>query len=544
MVGSFLPPMDSSIVNVAISYIQKDLGGGADDVAWVSTAYSLGLAVFVPASNWLANRIGLTLLHRIAMIGFLIGTTLCGLAWNLNSLIVFRVLEAIPGSILPVITITMVYKIVPKERIGTAMGIYGLGVVVAPGLGPTVGGLLVSDLSWRWVFYFKVPLGVIAILIGLFVLPRLPRDPVRHRFDWRGFLAIGYGLAALVVVSEKGQKWHWGSYPVLILVTTALLSLALFVVIENEITDPLIDLRIFRCWPFVNSLLMIGALMIGLYAMSYYLPQFLQEVQSYNAANTGLLLLPQSMVGVVLVPLVGRMYDRFGGRWLAFTGVVMVALASYLLSGITVEMTRTEVVTWTVIRAVGTGLAFMPVMTNGLNWLPPHLVGYGGAMNNIMQRLTSALGVAAMGVVISRETAQLSADSSALITDRTVPGYADADPQSLLGLYQLVQAHIQALADGDMFLIATAASVGCAALALLLRPTPGRRTAPTPPRPPSTESSPTESSPTESSPTGSSPTGSLPAADPGRARRGTGRLGSRGHAAGREPVGATGGPSR
>ena len=204
MVGSFLPPMDSSIVNVAISYIQKDLGGGADDVAWVSTAYSLGLAVFVPTSNWLANRFGLTVLHRTAMIGFLVGTTLCGLAWNLESLIAFRLLEALPGSVLPVITITMIYHIVPKERIGAAMGIYGLGVVVAPSLGPTIGGLLVQDLSWRWVFYFKVPLGVLAVLAGLFLLPNLTSAGKAQRFDWLGFLTIGYPLAALVIVSEKG----------------------------------------------------------------------------------------------------------------------------------------------------------------------------------------------------------------------------------------------------------------------------------------------------------------------------------------------------
>jgi EmrB/QacA subfamily drug resistance transporter len=474
MVGSFLPPMDSSIVNVAISFIQKDLGGGADDIAWVSTAYSLGLAVFVPTSNWLANRVGLTLLHRIAMIGFLTGTTLCGLAWNLNSLIVFRVLEAIPGSILPVITITMIYQIVPSERIGAAMGIYGLGVVVAPGLGPTIGGLLVENLSWRWVFYFKVPLGVLAVIAGLFVLPRLTRGETARRFDWYGFLTLGYGLAALVVVSSKGQKWHWDSYLVMILIVSALLSLALFVVIEHEVDAPLIDLRILRCWPFVNSLLMIGVLVIGLFAMSFYLPEFLENVQGYTAGNTGLLLLPQSLVGVVLVPVVGRLYDRFGARWLAFLGLVLVTLATYLLCGINVDLTRHQVILWTVIRGLGLGLAFMPIMTNGLSWLPPHLVGYGGAMNNIMQRMTAALGVAAMGTLISHETAQLSADMGALRAGSSMPQFQSLDKQALLGLYQELQAHVNALADADMFTVTTVASVGCALLALLLKKAPRR----------------------------------------------------------------------
>ena len=249
------------------------------------------------------------------------------------------------------------------------MGIYGLGVVVAPGLGPTVGGLIVQDLSWRWVFDFKSPLGVLAIVAGLFLLPRLPREGRRQRFDLLGFLTIGYGLAALVIVSEKGQKWHWGSYPILILLVTALLSLALFVVIENEVANPLIDLRILRSWPFVNSLLMIGVLMVGLFAMSYYLPEFLENTQNHTAGYTGLLFLPQAMVGVVLVPVVGLLFDRFGARWLAFTGMLLVAASTYLLAGITVDLTRDEVILWTIIRAFGTGMAFMPIMTNGLNWL-------------------------------------------------------------------------------------------------------------------------------------------------------------------------------
>jgi EmrB/QacA subfamily drug resistance transporter len=485
MVGSFLPPTDSTVVNVAISYIQKDLGGGADDVEWVSTAYSLGLAVFVPASNWLAARLGLTLLHRVAMIGFLVGTTLCGLAWNLDSLIVFRVLEALPGSVLPVITITMIYRIVPTEKIGAAMGIYGLGVVVAPGLGPTIGGLLVQDLDWRWVFYFKVPIGVLAVVAGTFLLPRMPAAARTPRFDWLGFLTIGYGLAALVVVSSKGQKWHWDSYLVLILLVSAVLSLALFVVIENEVADPLIDLRVLRSWPFVNSLLMIGVLMIGLFAMSYYLPAFLENVQHRSAGDTGLLLLPQSLLGLVLVPLVGRLYDRFGARWPAFCGLALVGLATYLLTGVSIDMTRQEVMVWTVIRAIGTGLCFMPIMTNGLNWLPASLVGHGGAVNNIMQRVSSALGVAAMGVLISRQTAQASADLGALQTAHSTGLSPTGDRQALLGLYELTQAHVAAIADSDMFLVAAAASAGCALLALLLRRAPARPPTPAPlaPRP-------------------------------------------------------------
>ncbi|WP_051341741.1 DHA2 family efflux MFS transporter permease subunit [Pseudonocardia spinosispora] len=468
MVGSFLPPMDSAIVNVAIPHIQKDLGGGSDDVAWISTAFSLGLAVFVPTSNWLANRLGPTLLHRVAMIGFLLGSTLCGLAWDLNSLIAFRVLAAIPGSIVPVVTISMIYQIVPKDKIGAAMGLYGLGVAAAPSCGPTIGGLLVEDLSWRWIFHFKTPIGIAAVLAGLFLLPRLSRGPSAQRFDWWGFLTFGYGLAAIIVVSSKGQKWHWDSYLVMILAASAVVSLALFAVIENEVEHPLIDLRLFRCWPFINSLLLIGVLMISLFATMYYLPQFLQSAQGLTAHSTGMVLLPMGLMMVVLVPLAGVLYDKFGPRLPALIGLSGSVLGAYLLAtGINVDMTRTEATVWVMVAVLGGGLGMMPIMTNGLNWLPPHLVGYGGAMNNVVQRVASALGVAIMGILVSRVKAQLSSDTGSLQTASTLPQYQNADQAKLLGLYKTAQLHVQAMSYADMF-IATGAATGVGVLLVLM----------------------------------------------------------------------------
>jgi EmrB/QacA subfamily drug resistance transporter len=467
MVGSFLPPMDSGIVNVAIPDIQKALGGGADDVAWVSTAYSLGLAVFVPLSNWLAGRLGLTLVHRIALIGFLVMSTMCGLAWDLNSLILFRVLAALPGSIVPVVTISMIYQIVPKDRIGVAMGLYGLGVAAAPALGPTLGGVIVDSMDWGWIFHFKTPIGIFAVIAGILLLPKLERSPVRRRFDWLGFLTIGYGLAALIIAASKGQKWHWDSYPVLILIVSGLLSLALFVVIENEVDDPLIDMRIFLNWPFVNSLLLIGVLMVGLFATIYYTPQFLQGAQGLTARNAGLVMLPMGLFMVLLVPIAGLLYDRIGPRWPALIGMLGSVGGALLLSNISVDMTRTEAATWVMIGMFGGGLAMMPIMTNGLNWLPAHLVGYGGAMNNVMQRVASALGVAAMGVLVTRMNAQLTADVGALQTARTLPKLNGANQSQLMAFFQQSQFRVQAMTYADMY-IATACLSGLGVLLVLM----------------------------------------------------------------------------
>jgi EmrB/QacA subfamily drug resistance transporter len=473
MLGSFLPPLDSAIVNVPILHIQKSLGGGEHDVIWISTAYSLGLAVFVPLTNWLADRFGLTLVHRTALISFLVGSGLCGMAWDLQSLVMFRILAAIPGSIVPVVTISMIYRIVPKENIGAAMGLYGLGVIVAPSLGPVIGGLLVQDLSWRWIFFFKEPIGVVAVIAGLFLIPRMERAEHVDPFDWLGFLTFGYGLSALIVVSDEGQEWHWDSYPVLILTITGLLSLGLFAVIENEVEHPLIDLRIFRCWPFVNSLLLIGVLLIMLFGVTFYIPQFLQGAQGFDALHTGLALLPMGLLMVFAVPIAGRLYDRVGPRPPALVGMCTSILGLYLLANVTPDTSRTAISMYVMLAMAGGALGMMPIMTNGLSWLPPHLVGYGGAMNNVVQRGSAAFAVAIVGVLVSHSNSQLTVDENALQTLSSMPPQlAHADRKALLALYQHQAGLIQAKADGNAFLLTAGVAVIAVILVLMMRKPP------------------------------------------------------------------------
>src|SRR6476661_6728328 len=170
--GMFMSILDVSIVNVAIATIQSDLGGSTAEVAWITTAYSLVLGVVVPASAWLGDRFGLDRVYMISLATFALASALCGLAWSLNSLIAFRVIQAIPGGLLPVVTLTMVYRIVPRQKIGTAMGMYRLGIVFAPAIGPTLGGYLVEYVNWRLVFYINVPIGVLGVAAAVILLPK------------------------------------------------------------------------------------------------------------------------------------------------------------------------------------------------------------------------------------------------------------------------------------------------------------------------------------------------------------------------------------
>jgi EmrB/QacA subfamily drug resistance transporter len=210
------------------------------------------------------------------------------------------------------------------------MGLYGLGIVFAPAIGPTLGGYLVEYVDWRLIFFINLPVGVIGFVGALLVLPTFPGGHA-GRFDLPGFLAIGGGLFALLLALTKGQDWGWTGYRVLILLTYSVLSLALFVVIERETREPLLDVRVFRYWPFTNSLLLIGVLSIGLFGVLFYVPLVLQQAQNLGAFHTGLVLLPQALVMGALMPIAGRLYDRIGPRWPAVVGLLIVAWGTYLL---------------------------------------------------------------------------------------------------------------------------------------------------------------------------------------------------------------------
>jgi EmrB/QacA subfamily drug resistance transporter len=412
--GMFMSVLDISIVNVAILTMQNDFGVTTDEIQWVATSYELALGVVVPVSGWLADKFGPTRVYNISLAGFATFSALCGLAWNLESMIAFRVLQAIPGGILPVVTLTILYKIVPRGKIGSAMGMYGLGIVVAPAIGPTLGGYLVEYVDWRLIFFINVPVGILGVVAALMVLPAY-RGARAGRFDVLGFLTIATGLFSLLLALTEGQDWGWTSYPTLILLTVGVLSMALFVVVELEVDEPLLDVRVFRHWAFTNSLLLVAVLSIGLFTVLFYVPLFFQQAQGLGAFETGLLLLPQALVMAVAMPIAGQLYDRIGPRWPAAIGLLVTAVGTYLLCTTTVDSSNSSVMWLLTLRAAGMGLCMMPIMTGGLSVVPPSQVSQASAFNNVVQRTTAALGLAVLTAMVTNQQAQQIGDRTALI---------------------------------------------------------------------------------------------------------------------------------
>ncbi len=470
VVGMFMCVLDTSIVNVAVPTIQTEFGGSTARVAWISTAYSLVLGVIVPTTAWLGDRVGLGRLYTYSLIGFAAGSALCGVAWSLNSLIAFRVIQAVPGGILPVITMTMIYRLVPRNRIGSAMGIYGIGVIAAPALGPTLGGYLVEYVNWRLIFYINVPVAVLGVLLALWMLPKFHQQPT-YKFDVFGFVTIATGLVAILLAFSEGAGWGWTSPKTLGLIIGGVLCLALFVVIELEVEHPLLDLAVFRTWPYVNSLLIVTIISIGMFSTLFYIPVYLQSVLGLPPLHAGLVVLPQALLMAFIAPISGRLYDKLGPRWLVFTGLLIVAFANHLMTGLTLTTTKEQIIGWTCVNAFGLGLAMMSVQTSGLAALDHRLTNSGAAFNNVVQRVAAGLGLAALSAMVASQQVQLTADRYGLISA--------SDPQlahlGILGQYQflkLTALQITTTSITNLFQVTSVITLVGAGIALLMRSGP------------------------------------------------------------------------
>jgi EmrB/QacA subfamily drug resistance transporter len=425
--------------------------------------------VVVPLSGWLSDRFGLSRLYIVSLLGFAAGSALCGLAGGLNTLVAFRIVQAIAGGILPVVTLSILYRIVPREKIGTAMGLYGLGVVFAPGIGPTLGGYLVEYVSWRWIFYVNVPIGILGAIAAVLVLPRLPAGRA-GRFDVLGFVTVATGLFSLLLALSEGQTWGWSSYKILILFTVSLLSLALFVVIELKAPEPLLDVRVFRSWPFTNALLLISILSIGLFAVLFYIPLLLQQAMMLSPFHAGLVLLPQALVMAVLMPIAGRLYDRIGPRWLAVSGLLIVALGTYQMSHITLDTSPEQIIWLLAFRAVGLGLCIMPIFTAGMSSVPLALINQASAFNNVARQTSAALGVAAFTALLTRHQAQQFADRGALLPANTpIPNLGSPAVPGWLNVWALdQQTQLQTFAEAVDWLFIIIAILTAAGMILAM----------------------------------------------------------------------------
>ncbi len=414
LIGAFMSILDSSIVNVAIATIMHVFSTTTSVVQWVSTIYLLALGVVVPMSGWLGDKLGFKRLYMLAMAVFVLGSMLCTLSWSINALIAARVIQALGGGMIMPTTMAMVYRMVPKDRIGRAMGIFGIALLVAPAIGPTLGGYLVEYVDWRWIFTINLPIGVIGLFLSYFLLPDFETVEA-GRFDVPGAVTSAIGLFSLLLAFTKGPSWGWSSERIILLFYVGLSSLGLFVYLELTSPHPLLELRVFKYATFTFANLTIVVTVIGMYAGLFYLPLFLQTARGLGAFQTGLLMMPGALLSGLVMPLSGRLYDRIGPRWLVVGGLLLLAFLTFTFHRLTLYTSATTVMVWVMLRGPVIAFANMPAQTASIAVIPQELVGRASALTNIISRVSSSFGLAVLTSIMTNRTAFHTARFASLV---------------------------------------------------------------------------------------------------------------------------------
>lgn len=470
VIGAFMAILDTSIVNVAITKMMNVFGTDQTGIEWVSTAYSLTLGVVTPLSGWLGARFGLKRIYIVALTVFTLGSVLCAFAWSLDSMIAFRVIQAIGGGLIMPAVNAVLIQLVPRERLGAASGIFGLTILLAPAIGPTLGGYLVEYIDWHWIFTINLPVGILGIIMAYFLVPNLPRYKVGS-FDWLGAGLISVGLLSLLLALTEGQSWGWGSLPIVMLFYTCVSMLGFFVWHQLTTPHPLLNLRLFRFPSFTLGNLIIIAVTIGLFGGLFYLPLFLQAVRGLGAFQAGLILFPPALVAGVLLPIAGILYDRIGPRVMVPVGLLILAYATSLFRHLTLDISLTTIIVWNSLRSVGQAFALIPVSSASISEIPPQMAGQAAAISNVIRNVASSFGVT-MTVLIANHAsdlhrahyselinsndplvqAALQQTQTALVASGIPPSLASTGLQALLLNQEGKQVFVQSMNDIFVFL--------------------------------------------------------------------------------------------
>jgi EmrB/QacA subfamily drug resistance transporter len=412
VVGAFMSLLDSSIVNVAIPTMEHVFSVNTATVEWVVTIYLLALGVVVPASGWLGDRMGFKQLYLWSLAFFTVGSGLAAISPSLGLLIAARVIQALGGGMIMPTTMAMVYRIIPRRQLGVATAYFGMALLLAPAVGPTLGGYLVEYVNWRWIFTVNLPIGVFGGLLAAATIPEFPRHPT-GRFDLAGFLAASIGLFTLLFALTEGATWGWTSQPITWLFYVSGVALLAFVWIELSVAAPLLDLKAFAYGQYTLSILFMVGINVALFSAVFFIPVYLQLVRGMGALATGLILMPGALVTGLFMPIAGKLYDRIGPRVPVVLGTLVLAGSTYLFRHLNLTTPDTTIAFWSALRGVGMGLAMMPAQNAGMAVIPPQMIGRASAIQNIVQRVAGSFGIAVLTVLLDNGQATNAALASA-----------------------------------------------------------------------------------------------------------------------------------
>ncbi|GAC1642764.1 MAG: DHA2 family efflux MFS transporter permease subunit [Ktedonobacteraceae bacterium] len=405
--GLFMTILDGTIVNIAIPRLQNVFGVTLTSVQWVLTAYTLVQGVATPLTAYLSQRFGSKRLYLLALAGFTIGSTLCGLSINLPMLIFFRIVQGATGAFMSPLAITLLWTEFPPEERGTALGALGVPILLAPALGPTIGGYIVTYLGWQLIFFVNIPIGIIGIILG-FLFLRETFAERRTTFDIPGFFCSAVGLASLLYGLSDASTDGWGSAKVLGFLSLGVIMLILFVLVELNTArrerQPLLDIRVFGSRSFSTSSIASIFVTFALYGGLFIIPIYLQSVRGLSAYQAGLLLLPQAFASMVSSVIGGRLVDRIGVRGVVIPGLVILAFALWLLTFIGANTPYGTLQIWLIVRSFALGFCFQPLSVAALSEIKPRMLSQATAVNTTLRFVISSLAVAVIATLVQSQT--------------------------------------------------------------------------------------------------------------------------------------------
>jgi DHA2 family multidrug resistance protein len=410
--GTLMGAIDSSIVNVALPQIRGAVGATVQEITWISTGFAIATVIVMPLTAFLGRLFGQKRVYMASLVLFVLGSALCGVAQTLPQLVLFRALQGFgAGALQPTEQAILRQTFPPKEQ-GTAMALFGMAVMMGPAIGPTLGGYIVDNFHWSWIFFINLPVGA----LGLFMVWRFVQEPediraanarasveARKNLDWMGIALLAMGLAALQYFLEEGQRKDWfESHLIVGCALVSVAALSLFVWRELTAKAPAVNLRLFKDTLFTSGTL-VGAVMFAvLLAGMFLLPLFMQELLGFTATQSGFALMPRVLIMMVATPIVGRLYGRVSARALVALGVVMVSYGAWLLAHITLSTSQAGIVHAILVQGLGFALLFVPLTTTALANVPRERLADATGLNSLLRQVGASTGLAVFATLLDR----------------------------------------------------------------------------------------------------------------------------------------------
>ena len=422
MIGTFMAVLDATIVNVALPKIMGTFGIDIDTAEWILTAYLLVFAVMLPTSGWVADHFGYKRTYFLALLLFTFGSFLCGMAWNENALICFRIIQAIGAGFMMPVGMAIVTREFPVRQRGIALGFWSIAAAASVSLGPLIGGYLVDNIGWNAIFDVNVPVGIVGLFATMVVQREYKTEHTRS-FDFIGFISMSVSLSALLLaLSDANAAWNTGGWSSPFIVSCFVISafaMTVFLVTEFTVKSPLIELALFKDFNFsvTNGILFIFGL--GMFGSTFLLPLYLQNSLGYTAFQAGAMFLPIGLLQAFFAPISGLLSDKVNPKVPAVIGIVLLAISLYLNSSLSLFSERHQIMLPLLIRGVAMGLLFTPLTTLALSRIPKQKIAQASGLFNVIRQLGGSFGVAIMGALLTRRMLYHSAMFGQMVDQRS-----------------------------------------------------------------------------------------------------------------------------